>query len=73
MSETLARQSGVRVRSAVRVSDTTDRAILEHARQAMRTLIVLGVTPRPSGATLFGNTARALLDGAEISLLLVAA
>ena len=71
--ETLARQSGLRVRSAVRISDTTDRAILQHARHGLQTLIVLGVTPRPSGAALFGNTARALLDSAELSLLFVAA
>ena len=70
--ETLARQSGVRCRSAVRISDSTDRAILQHAGHAMQTLIVLGVTPRPSGAALFGNIARALLDNAELSLLFVA-
>jgi nucleotide-binding universal stress UspA family protein len=60
----------IRVRS--RPSADWQEAILSEAARAGATLIVLGVTIRPSDAMLFGETADHLLEASPRSLLFVA-
>ncbi len=64
------RNQPIRVRS--RSSTNWRRAILSEAEREGATLIVLGVTIRPSDAMLFGETANQLLETSPCSLLLVA-
>ncbi|MFI4994421.1 MAG: cation:proton antiporter [Hyphomicrobiales bacterium] len=68
----LADQYGVTIRTVVRVADAADTAILRQARRAGQTLIVLGVTKRPSDTLIFGSLANALLEHAEPSLVFLA-
>ena len=51
---------------------TGKEAILSEAARAGATLIVLGVTIRPSDAMLFGETCNHLLEASPRSLLFVA-
>ena len=67
----LADQYGAQIRTAVRVADAADIAILRQARRAGQTLIVLGVAKRP-GSLIFGTLANALLERAEQSVLFLA-
>jgi Kef-type K+ transport system membrane component KefB/nucleotide-binding universal stress UspA family protein len=60
----------IRVRS--RSSTNWRGAILSDAEKGRATLIVLGVTIRPSDAMLFGETANQLLEASRCSLLFVA-
>lgn len=64
------RNQPIRVRS--RPSANWQEAILSEAARAGATLIVLGVTIRPSDAMLFGETANHLLETSPRSLLFVA-
>jgi Kef-type K+ transport system membrane component KefB/nucleotide-binding universal stress UspA family protein len=68
----LADRYGTAVRTVVRVADAPDHAILRQARRAGQTLIILGVTKRPSDALVFGTLANALLEKAEPSLVFLA-
>jgi Kef-type K+ transport system membrane component KefB/nucleotide-binding universal stress UspA family protein len=62
----------VTVRTKIEISDVPAAAILEEAESARDTLIVVGVSIRPSAALLFGNTADQLLETSRRSLLFVA-
>ena len=62
----------VRLRTKIKISDRPYVAILDEARRASDTLIVLGVAARPSDALLFGSTADQLLETSRSSLLFVA-
>jgi nucleotide-binding universal stress UspA family protein len=62
----------VSVRSKIRISDDHSVAILDEAYRAGETLIVVGVSIRPSEALLFGNTADQMLEASRRSLLFVA-
>jgi nucleotide-binding universal stress UspA family protein len=68
----LADRHGATIRTAVRVADAPDTAILRQARRAGQTLIVLGVTKRPGNTLIFGTLANALLERAEQSVLFLA-
>jgi nucleotide-binding universal stress UspA family protein len=62
----------VDVRTKIKISDVPSAAILDEADSARDTLIVVGVSVRPSEALLFGNTADQLLETSQHSLLFVA-
>ncbi len=62
----------VRVRTRIEISDRPSAAILAEADNSDLSLIVLGVSARPSEALLFGNTANQLLEASRRSLLFVA-
>ena len=62
----------LRVRTKIRIADVPSAAILDEADNAGDTLIVVGVSIRPSEALLFGNTADQLLEASRRSLLFVA-
>jgi nucleotide-binding universal stress UspA family protein len=49
-----------------------DDAILKEARRGKYDLIVLGVTRRPGETLSFGNTAAAVLQSSDMSILFVA-
>ena len=68
----LADQYGTSVRSVIRVADAPHNAILRQARRTGQTLIVLGVTKRPSDTLVFGTLANALLEQAETSVIFLA-
>ena len=68
----LADRYGASIRTVVRVADAADNAILRQARRAGQTLIVLGVTKRPSDTLIFGTLANALLERAEQSVVFLA-
>jgi nucleotide-binding universal stress UspA family protein len=60
------------VRTKIKVADAAAAAILDEAESGRDTLIVVGVSIRPSEALLFGNTADHLLEASRRSLLFVA-
>jgi Kef-type K+ transport system membrane component KefB/nucleotide-binding universal stress UspA family protein len=62
----------VGVRTKIKITDVPSAAILDEADRARDTLIVIGVSIRPSEALLFGNTADQLLETSRRSLLFVA-
>ena len=64
------RDQMVRFRS--RTSGERSEEIVQEAESAAATLVVLGVSLRPSEAMLFGETANRLLEESESSLLFVA-
>ncbi len=68
----IADRYDVRARTKIRTSANPASAILSEAERAVDTLIVLGVTTRPSDALLFGATADQLLEMSRCSLLFVA-
>jgi nucleotide-binding universal stress UspA family protein len=49
-----------------------DEAILKEAKRRKNNLIVMGVGRRPGEKLFFGDTASALMKGAECSLLFLA-
>jgi nucleotide-binding universal stress UspA family protein len=55
-----------------RSSGDRSEAIIHEAESAAATLIVMGVSLRPSEAMLFGETANRLLEESASSLLFVA-
>jgi nucleotide-binding universal stress UspA family protein len=60
------------IRTAVLADDTADGAILNEAKRRKNNLIVMGVGQRPGERLFFGDTAAALLQDSECSLLFVA-
>jgi Kef-type K+ transport system membrane component KefB/nucleotide-binding universal stress UspA family protein len=60
------------VRTAVLASNSADEAILTEAARRKNNLIVMGVARRPGEKLFFGDTAAALLENADCSLLFVA-
>ena len=60
------------MRTAIRVGDVADNAILRQARRAGRTLIVIGVSKRSRDTLVFGTLANALLERAEQSVVFLA-
>jgi Kef-type K+ transport system membrane component KefB/nucleotide-binding universal stress UspA family protein len=68
----IADHNGVEVRTKVAVADHPHAAILDEAKKTGATLVVLGVSTRPTEALLFGNTANRLMEEGRQSLLLVA-
>ncbi len=60
------------IRTAVIAANATDEAILKEAARAGNNLIVMGVGRRPGEKLFFGDTASALMQDAEQSLLFVA-
>jgi Kef-type K+ transport system membrane component KefB/nucleotide-binding universal stress UspA family protein len=62
----------VSIRTAVLTDDTADGAILNEATRRKNNLIVMGVGRRPGERLFFGDTAAALLQDSECSLLFVA-
>ena len=68
----LAERNDTEARTAVRVNTPPEDAILMHARTGRFDLIVLGVNRRPGDALYFGHVATAVLERADVSVLLVA-
>lgn len=68
----LADTYNVTVKTAVRGDIAPEAAILQEADRGEHTLIVMGVNRRPGDKLFFGNTAAAVLENAEASLMLVA-
>jgi nucleotide-binding universal stress UspA family protein len=60
------------VRTALRVDIAADEAILKETRSGRYDLIILGVTRRPGETLAFGNTAAAVLESSDTSILFVA-
>ncbi|HYM73710.1 MAG TPA: cation:proton antiporter [Stellaceae bacterium] len=60
---------GVDVKGAVRSSGTPQETILRQLKLGRHNLLVVGVSPRPGEQLSFGQTAGALLDQAECSVL----
>ena len=60
------------VRTRIKISDVPSAAILDETDRSRDTLIVVGVSIRPSEALLFGNTADQLLGTSRRSVLFVA-
>ena len=67
----IATRFGVEAQRLVRTAEDKDAAILGQGRRSGDTLVVLGVTPRPSERMPFGALADSLLEGSPLSLLLV--
>jgi nucleotide-binding universal stress UspA family protein len=68
----LADRYDTKVRTAMRVDVAAEDAILKEARRGKYDLIILGVTRRPGETLYFGNTAAAVLESSDISILFVA-
>ncbi len=68
----LAATYDVEMRTAVRADVAPDEAILKETARRKHILIVLGVGRRPGEKLFFGDTAAALLENSERSLLFVA-
>jgi nucleotide-binding universal stress UspA family protein len=60
------------VRTALRVDIAAEEAILKEARNGRYDLIILGVSRRPGETLSFGNTASAVLESSDTSILFVA-
>jgi nucleotide-binding universal stress UspA family protein len=60
------------VKTAVLANLDPDAAILKQVAQRKHNLIIMGVGRRPGETLYFGETATAVLDDAEASLVLVA-
>ena len=60
------------IRTAVHADTAADGAILKEAERRKHNLVVMGVGRRPGEKLFFGDTAAALLEKAECSLLFVA-
>jgi nucleotide-binding universal stress UspA family protein len=68
----LAKAYDMGLRTAVRSDAAADEAILKEAAHGRHNLIVMGVGRRPGKKLFFGDTAAALLEKSECSLLLMA-
>jgi nucleotide-binding universal stress UspA family protein len=68
----LADRYDAKVRTAMRVGVAADDAILKEARRGRYDLVILGVTRRPGKTLSFGNTAAAVLESSDMSILFVA-
>jgi nucleotide-binding universal stress UspA family protein len=69
---TIADGYNLSIRTAVLSDTTTNAAIINEAKRRKNNLIVMGVGRRPGEKLFFGDTAAALLQDAECSLLFVA-
>jgi nucleotide-binding universal stress UspA family protein len=67
----MADRYDVSLRTAMRVDDSPEAAILREARLRRHNLIVIGVSRRPGDTLFFGNLAEALLEQSDHSLLFV--
>jgi nucleotide-binding universal stress UspA family protein len=67
----LADRYDFEIESAVAADITPERAILTAARHGRHDLIVMGVTRRAGDTLNFGDTAAAILDKAEASILFI--
>lgn len=63
---------GIELRTAVRADIAADEAILKEMTRRRNNLVVMGVGRRPGEQLFFGDTAAALLEKSERSLLFVA-
>ncbi len=63
---------GVAVKTAMRGDIGPDEAILKEVEKGGHNLIVMGVSRRPGEKLFFGNTAAAVIEKSEASLMLVA-
>jgi Kef-type K+ transport system membrane component KefB len=68
----LAESYQLELRTAVRADDAPEEAILKESARHKHNLIVMGVGRRPGEKLFFGDTAAALLEKSERSLLFVA-
>ena len=68
----LAETYGLQIKTAVRSEIAPDQAILKEIARRRNNLIVLGVGRRPGEKLFFGDTAAALLEKSDKSLLFVA-
>jgi nucleotide-binding universal stress UspA family protein len=68
----LADRYGSTVQTAMRVDVPADDAILKEGRHGKYDLVILGVTRRPGKTLHFGNTAAAVLERSDLSILFVA-
>ena len=68
----LAETHGLQIKTAVRSEIASDQAILKEIARRRNNLIVLGVGRRPGEKLFFGDTAAALLEKSDKSLLFVA-
>jgi nucleotide-binding universal stress UspA family protein len=68
----LADTYNVKVKTAVIGDMEAEEAILKEAKNGEHNLIVMGVSRRPGEKLFFGNTATAILEKAEVSLIFVA-
>jgi nucleotide-binding universal stress UspA family protein len=69
---TLASSYGLEIKTAVRADVAPDEAIVKETARRRNNLIVLGVGRRPGDKLFFGDTAAALLEKSDKSLLFVA-
>jgi len=67
----LAERYDTEARTAVRVDVAADQAILREARAGRFNLIVIGVQRRPGESLFLGDTAAAIIEKAEASILFV--
>jgi nucleotide-binding universal stress UspA family protein len=68
----LADTYGVKVKTAVLGDIAPEDAILQEVDRGKHNLIVMGVNRRPGDKLFFGNTAAAVIEKSEVSLLLLA-
>ena len=68
----LAETYGVELRTAVRDNVSPDEAILKETAKRKHNLVIVGAGRRPGEKLFFGDTAAALLEKSEVSLLFVA-
>jgi Kef-type K+ transport system membrane component KefB/nucleotide-binding universal stress UspA family protein len=68
----LAEGYGLQIKTAVRSDIAPDQAIIKETARRRNNLVVIGVSRRPGDKLFFGDTAAALLEKAEKSLLFVA-
>ncbi|MBV8792986.1 MAG: universal stress protein, partial [Pseudolabrys sp.] len=67
----IAESYNMSIRTAIVADATADKAILKQAERGRANLVVMGVGRRPGDKLYFGETAAALLENAECSLLFV--
>jgi Kef-type K+ transport system membrane component KefB/nucleotide-binding universal stress UspA family protein len=68
----VAESYGLQIKTAVRADVAPDEAIVKELARRRSNLIVLGVAKRPGDKLFFGDTAAALLEKSDKSLLFVA-
>jgi nucleotide-binding universal stress UspA family protein len=68
----MAETYGVQIKTAVRADVAPDEAIVKEVARRRNNLVVLGVGKRPGDKLFFGDTAAALLEKSDKSLLFVA-
>jgi K+:H+ antiporter len=68
----LAETYGLQIKTAVRADVAPDEAIVKEVARRRNNLVVLGVGKRPGDKLFFGDTAAALLEKSDKSLLFVA-